>query len=135
MIKGSCLCQGVQFSINGNTSDIGHCHCSKCRKVSGVNSNGVILVSAKKLSWQCGQELVKVYQMPDGWTSTFCNSCGSPLPMLGANGKIYWVPIGVLDDDPGVAVAQHIFVASKASWDVITDGVPQYDEFAPTAEL
>jgi hypothetical protein len=34
----------------------------------------------------------------------------------------------LLDDDTGVEVAHHIFVGDKASWDVIGDDAPQYDE-------
>ena len=131
MIRASCLCDGIRFTINGRTSEIGHCHCSKCRKVSGGNSNGVLIVAAKNVEWMGGRELIRAYAMPDGWTSTFCGTCGSPAPMLGANGKLYWVPVGLLDDDPGVAVAQHIYVGSKASWEVIGDDAPQYHEEAP----
>ena len=131
MIIGSCLCQGVKFSIDGKHSEIGQCHCSKCRKVSGTNSNAVLLTAAKNFTWMFGYELLKVYEMPDGWKSTFCSTCGCPLPMIGAEGKLLWVPAGLLDDDPGVSVVQHIFVGSKASWDVISDDAAQFDEEAP----
>ena len=134
MIKGSCLCEGVRFKIDGKVSEIGHCHCSKCRKVSGSNSNGVLITASKSFAWDKGLDLVKTYSMPDGWQSTFCSECGCPLPMIGAEGKLMWVPVGLLDDDPGVGVAQHIFVGSKASWEVIGDQAPQYEEDAPNAK-
>ncbi len=51
--------------------------------------------------------------------------------MIGAEGKLFWVPAGLLDDDPGVGVVQHIFAGSKADWDVIGDDAPQFDEAAP----
>ena len=38
------------------------------------------------------------------------------------------VALGVLDDDPGIRVPCHIFVASKAPWFEITDGLPQHAE-------
>jgi hypothetical protein len=41
------------------------------------------------------------------------------------------VPAGVLDDDPGVKVAGHIFVGSKAPWDEIAGSAPQFDEGPP----
>lgn len=131
MVKGSCLCGGVTISINGKVSDIGYCHCSKCRKVSGVNSNGVLMTAAKSFQWLSGEELVNTYSMQDGWTSTFCKQCGCPLPMTAPNGKLLWIPIGMLDDEPKVSVAEHIYVGSKASWEVIGDAAPQYDENSP----
>ena len=41
---------------------------------------------------------------------------------------LYNIPAGLLDDDTGVEVAHHIYVGDKASWDVIGDDAPQYDE-------
>jgi len=132
MIKGSCLCGRIAFGIDGKYSDIGHCHCSKCRKVSGSNSNAVLITSAKSMTWLRGAEHVKVYEMSDGWKSTFCAECGCPVPMLGARGKLYWVPAGALDDDPCVPVARHIYVSDKASWEMIGGDAPQYGREAPS---
>jgi hypothetical protein len=39
MIRGSCLCGAIQIEITGKTTELGKCHCSLCRKVSGVASN------------------------------------------------------------------------------------------------
>jgi hypothetical protein len=38
------------------------------------------------------------------------------------------LPMGTLDDDPGVRPASHIFTASKAPWETIRDGLPQFAE-------
>ena len=43
----------------------------------------------------------------------------------------YGVPLGILDDDPGVRPEFHNFVGSKASWFEITDDLPQNVRFAP----
>ena len=46
-----------------------------------------------------------------------------------------WNPQGVticmgsFYDDPGVRPSGHIFVGSKATWDEITDDLPQADEW------
>mgnify|MGYP006370777225 CR=1 FL=1 len=41
------------------------------------------------------------------------------------------VPAGSLDTNPGIEPAAHIFVASKAAWDRITDSLPQFDAMPP----
>src|SRR3546814_4941165 len=47
----------------------------------------------------------------DGWASRFCRTCGSPAPHTNRDQKIYFVPVGLLDDDPGIrGYAAHIFV-------------------------
>ena len=42
------------------------------------------------------------------------------------------VPMGALDDDPGVAATGHIFVGSKAPWFEISDDLPRYPEGPPS---
>ncbi|MGH8286041.1 MAG: GFA family protein, partial [Steroidobacteraceae bacterium] len=36
MIRGSCLCGGVRFEIDGPVGRASHCHCSMCRKAHGA---------------------------------------------------------------------------------------------------
>ena len=55
MTRGSCLCGGVVFEIDGKTTDIGMCHCSKCRKVSGVASNASLMIPKEGLKWLAGE--------------------------------------------------------------------------------
>ena len=131
MPRGSCLCGGIAFEITGDVPGIGQCHCSLCRKVSGVGSTATIAVSADRLKWICGQDLVQEFQRPSGYGSSFCRVCGSPAPDANPSRTRYGVPVGVLDDDPGAKVVEHIHVGSKASWEIIGDDAPQFQENGP----
>ncbi|MBC7493053.1 MAG: GFA family protein [Novosphingobium sp.] len=130
-ISGSCLCGQIRFAIDGKIGPVGQCHCSKCRKVSGTDGNAVFYTAAANFRWLMGQDEIRTYRIPGGggWQSSFCATCGSPMPHTGGEGKIYFVPAGLLDDDPGFrGYAAHIFVGSKAPWVCISDTAPQYDE-------
>ncbi len=130
-IKGSCLCGGVAFEISGKPGPIGQCHCSKCRKVSGTDGNAVFYARAEQLNWLRGEELIRIFQVPNGngWRSTFCSVCGSPAPQMDNAARSYFVPAGLMDDDTGHrGYAAHIFVGSKAPWSMILDGAPKYVE-------
>lgn len=127
MIRGSCLCEAVRFELSGDTTQIGMCHCSKCRKVSGVASNANLMVGRDGLRWIAGESHVTKFALPSGWGVWRCASCGSPVPMLHPGGGAYWVPAGLLDSDAGVGVAGHIFVGSKAPWDEIGGDAPQLE--------
>lgn len=131
MPRGSCLCGGIVFEITGDVPGIGQCHCSLCRKVSGVGSTAAIAVSAAQLTWISGQDLVEEFQRPSGYGNSFCRVCGSPAPDANWSRTRYGVPVGLLDDDPGAKVLEHIHVASKASWEIIGDDAPQYQENGP----
>lgn len=130
-ITGSCLCGAVAFAIEGKIGPAGQCHCSKCRKVSGTDGNAVFYTAVGSFRWLRGEADVARFVVPesDGWTSSFCRTCGSPAPHADPGGKIYFVPVGLLDDNPGFrGYAAHIFVESKAPWVRITDDAPQYTE-------
>jgi hypothetical protein len=130
-VKGSCLCGGIAFEITGKTGPIGQCHCSKCRKVSGTDGNAVFYARSDNLNWLRGSDLVRTYLVPNGngWQATFCGVCGSPVPHTDNAGKVYFVPAGLLDDDPGHrGYAAHIYVGSKAPWSILSDDAPKYVE-------
>jgi hypothetical protein len=131
MIRGRCLCEGVAFEIDGDITEIGMCHCSKCRRVSGVASNAEFMTAKNNLKWASGEDLIQRFQLDSGWRVWFCSRCGSTLPKLHPSGGAYWVPAGLVEGDPGVRVAGHIYVASKAAWDEIGGSAPQFDESFP----
>lgn len=125
-MKGHCLCGTVRFEILEASTPIGMCHCSKCRRVSGVASNAELMVAKEQLVWQAGEESLSHFSLPDGWSTAFCTTCGSPAPKLHPSGGAWWVPAGLLDQPTGLRVAGHIFVGSKADWEEIGGTAPQY---------
>jgi hypothetical protein len=131
MLQGRCLCGGVTFEITGEVPGVTLCHCSLCRQVSGVGSTATIWIKAEQLRWITGQELVQEFQRPSGYGTSFCRTCGSPAPDPNRSRTIYGIPIGVLAGNPPLKVTEHIFVRSKAEWDVIGDAAPCHDEFPP----
>jgi hypothetical protein len=128
MVRGSCLCGGIRFEYARAVTGVGLCHCSLCRKVSGSASNAVILVPEADLKWLSGEELRQTFVKPTGWSTTFCRTCGSPVPAKYGGATAYLVPAGLVDDDPGLRISGHIFVGSKAPWDEIGGSAPQFQE-------
>lgn len=128
-IHGSCLCGEICFVVEGKFGPAGQCHCSKCRKVSGTDGNAVFYAATNSFCWIKGEDNIGTYEVPgqNGWRSSFCRTCGSPTPHADRDSKIFFIPAGLLDDDPGFrGYAAHIHVGSKAPWVCITDGAPQF---------
>ena len=88
-------------------------------------SNANLMASRDNFKWISGESEITKFEMTDGWGPWRCSVCGSPVPKLHPGGGAYWVPVGLLESDPGVRIAGHIFVASKAPWDEIAGDGPQ----------
>lgn len=127
MIRGSCLCKRVRFEIQGQLGPTSHCHCSMCRKATGAAFGTYAEVKIENLKIVSGAEVIMRYRSSPGVERTFCARCGSTLQFVSEKnpGKVE-IALGTLDDDPGIKVPRHIFVASKAPWFEITDGQPQF---------
>lgn len=121
MIIGKCNCEAVQFAILSEPKDIYMCHCSICRKATGTNGIGVLVVNNSDFQWQKGQDAVATWKKPNSdWQTWFCKSCGSKVP--GDNdSERKFIPVGLIKDDKGLSVTHHIWVDSKAHWDEIGD--------------
>jgi hypothetical protein len=122
-MKGSCLCGAVSFEITGTLPAPTACHCSQCRKHSGhfeastdISRSALTIYGAGKITW---------YQSSQKARRGFCSTCGSSL---------FWDPIGkdwtavamgAFDGPTNTKLAKHIFVADKADYYDLGDGVPQ----------
>ncbi|HBJ70201.1 GFA family protein [Alcaligenes faecalis] len=131
-MKGSCLCQGVVFEIEGAVTDLLYCHCSMCRKSHGSAFRARGKVKTKEFHWRRGQELLRFYESSPGEHRGFCSRCGSNiLTKFDQKPGELGLALGVLDDDPVARPTCHVFVGSKAPWHEISDELPQYEAFPP----
>lgn len=129
MLKGSCLCDGIHYEIDGDLGPTMICHCGKCRKSNGSAFAVNAVVNVSEFHIVKGQELVAEFESTPGVFRTFCKQCGSPLfSRRPSMPDVYRLRIGTLDTPVDVKPAAHIFVSSKAGWDCINDDIPQYDE-------
>jgi hypothetical protein len=130
--EGSCLCGGIQFGVSSPLPGIIQCHCSLCRKSSGAAGIATLSVPASQFSWICGEDLVATYERPTGYGNVFCKVCGSPAPEAHPVRQRYRIPAGLLTDSAELRVAEHIYVGSKAHWEVIAGDAPRFDEDSPS---
>jgi len=127
VIRGSCLCGGVRFTVKPPFVRAGHCHCSRCRKHSGSAACTQALVARAQFTLLQGEELIRVYGAGEGAVKAFCSVCGASL--FGGkwpHGRLISIRMGSFDDDPGIRPQFHTFVDSRAPWDCISDDLPRF---------
>ena len=134
-MRGKCLCGLVEFEIVGVVPKLYQCHCSLCRKQGGASSNTAAIIGKEHFRWVGGQEHISSWVKDTGFRSDFCSNCGSPVPNPLRSTPYYWVPAGLLEGDVQLKVSAHLFVGSKASWDVIPSPGKQYETMPELSEL
>jgi len=136
-VKGSCLCGGIRYEIDRDGfGKVVNCHCSMCRKATGAAFRTRVAVSTTAFRWLAGEDLLSRYESSPGETRTFCRVCGATLATLFRDRPhTMGLPLGTLDDDPGVRPLANVYVDSKAPWFEITDGLPCFPEGLTAAQL
>ena len=126
-LRGSCLCGGMKYEVDGPIGPVVNCHCSMCRKATGAAFRTRAAVPASSFRWLAGENLLAGYESSPGETRTFCRVCGATLATLFRDRPDeIGLPLGTRDDDPGVRPEAHVYVDSKAPWFEITDDLPRF---------
>ena len=126
-ITGECFCGEVKYQVDGRLHDARSCHCSRCRKAFSAQASAYALVNAQDFQWLSGEDLLTSYVGEHGFGLQFCHQCGSTLCGI-LDGTIHGLTLGCLNDDPEIEIVKHIYVGSKAQWEVIPEDVPQFNE-------
>ena len=130
MLSGSCLCGNVRYEIDGKPRFMYQCHCSKCRAGSGASFVTNIIVDTVNFRITAGKECLTPIESSPQKFRYFCSACGSPIYSHGEKTKhVVTIRCGTLQQDPGVRVAHHAFVDSKAEWIDICDQLPKFAEW------
>jgi hypothetical protein len=81
-------------------------------------------------------QTLREYESSPGKFRAFCSRCGSPLyAYIDTTREILRLRLGSLDTDFSKQPRAHTFVSDKASWEPITDDIPQFPEWAPPSVL
>ncbi len=133
MITGECFCGSIRYQVEGALRDARSCHCSRCRKAFSAQASAYALVEASEFRWLQGAELLTTYATQPGFGLQFCSRCGSTLCGI-HNGVVHGITLGCLNEDPQIEIGYHIFVGSKAAWELLPAGVITYAEGRPSAQ-
>lgn len=129
-ISGECFCGSITYEITGKLRDARSCHCSRCRKAFSSQASSYAEVNAEEFRWLAGKELLTTYNSKQGFGLQFCSRCGSTLCGV-YQGDVHGVTLGCINGDPDIEIGRHIYVGSKASWEVIPEGVVLFNGESP----
>jgi hypothetical protein len=126
VLTGGCFCGRVRYAIGAPLHAARSCHCSRCRKAFSGAGSAYAEIEPGSLTWVTGKSALVSYETAPGWGLSFCGTCGSTVTGT-RNGEVHGVTLGCVDGDPGVQIAMHLYVGSRAAWDHIGGNAPQFE--------
>ncbi len=127
--SGGCLCGKVRFTTRGPLREVVFCHCSQCRRQSGlyyaatsIPADRLSLDGAEHLTWYAASSFAK---------RGFCGTCGSLLFWKPDDEPRYAVLAGAFDRPEALHPGYHICTDGRAGFYAIGDGLPQYPGDGP----
>jgi hypothetical protein len=124
------MCGKLRYEVRGAPRVTYYCHCGICRKQSGSSFATNVVVRRADFAIVAGEEMLTSFQSSPQLRRYFCSACGSPIYSHGDKyPHIVALRCGTLDTDLPLRPSVHAFVASKANWDEIMDGLPQHAEY------
>jgi hypothetical protein len=132
-VSGGCLCGSVRYTVNKAAKCVIHCHCSRCRKGHASLTTSCAIVNCGDLTIDQGSDnLITFTQQPEVQRK-FCRTCGCSLLYYEDElpDKVFYYP-ATLDEGihPGhpKGSEHHIYVDSKAEWELFETSLPWHDE-------
>lgn len=126
---GGCLCGKVRFTTTGPLRDVIFCHCSQCRRQSGlyfaatsVAASALSLTGVEHITWFASSDFAK---------RGFCSCCGTILFWKPNAEARYAILAGAFDDPGCLHPGAHICTAGRPHFYRIDDGQPQYEGDGP----
>lgn len=122
VVRGSCFCGAVEFTVSGKPEAMGYCHCESCRHWSAGPVNAFSLWKPDALEVMKGADQIASYHKTPRSHRKWCRTCGGHLftehPQWGLV-DVYAALIPGLAFEPGVHVNYQEAVLH------IHDGVPK----------
>jgi hypothetical protein len=126
---GSCLCGAVTYRTSGPLREIVFCHCSQCRRQTGlyyastnVADADIVVEGGDHLTW---------YHSSEKGRRGFCKHCGSAMFWKYEGQSHISVQAGSVDQPTELVRGYHIFCADKGDFYEIDDGLPQFRKDSP----
>lgn len=126
LLSGQCLCGSVQYSVQNEFEYALNCHCSQCRRSTSAAFKSLAGIPSSKIFLKNDHGSLLIFGNTQAAHDVRCRHCGSLMYSVVREGAYVHLAMGTLSEVPSIAPTMHIFVASKAEWYEITDGLPQH---------
>ena len=127
MIKGSCLCGGVQYEYDGELTELAVCHCEMCKRAQGTPFVTNSPIKSERFRIVTGKDLLKAYFSSEKKQRVFCVNCGSPLYSQRIDiPEVLRLRVGTVTSGKIPPPDYQQYCESVSDWFVLSDDMPRY---------
>lgn len=129
MIKGSCLCGGVEYTYGKAINEVAVCHCNQCKRAQGTPFVTNAPVAESQFTFIKGSGLIKEYFSSPNKRRVFCSECGSPLFSQRTDmPEVIRLRLGTITEGVIPEPSYEIYCESKSDWYDSKKERPKYKE-------
>jgi hypothetical protein len=125
ILEGGCLCGGLRFAVEGETSWCAHCHCRMCQKAHGAGYVTWVGVADQRFSISLGASNLKWFASSPGAQRGFCGKCGSSMFFRSNRwpGETH-ITLANFDGPIDRQPQGHVYYASHVEWMPVDESLP-----------
>lgn len=118
MLKGSCLCGAVQYTLLSEPKKVSHCYCTMCQKQHGAAFATYASLPKEDLVYKAGEDCLASYHSSESIVRKFCKHCGSNIEWTGSKEYPDWtsVTMATLDTPYKPKQIVDIYTDSRCCW-------------------
>ena len=131
VIRGACLCGGIEVDVTALAGAVVYCHCSQCRKTAGAPFLAVVPVLRVDFELRDPQRLLAQHRASSNKARYFCGRCGAPIYSHRDGAETVRVRAGILELPATVARGGHIYCADVPAWAEFQDDLPRHPALEP----
>lgn len=132
MIKGSCLCQEVQYEYTQEITEVAICHCNQCKRAQGTPFVTNAPIQAQHFAFTQGESLVKEFFSSPNKRRVFCANCGSPFYSQRTDmAETIRLRLGTVTEGHIPEPVYEIYAESKSDWYCEDASRPNYEQNKP----
>lgn len=125
--EGGCLCGAIRYTLHGEPTYSGNCHCRSCQRAIGAGF--VTWVGVKSENFEVTKGEITYCETSLGMHRGFCGRCGTSL----TGGGDDWSDIGVtaacLDNPEVVKPESNVYLSHRQPWVIVDESLRNYDQF------
>lgn len=124
--EGGCLCGAIRYTMKGDPSYSGNCHCRSCQRAIGAGFVTWVGIEPENFEVTCGK--ITHCATSPGVQRGFCCRCGTSLTFTGDDWNDVAITAASLDDPAIAKPASNVYLNHRQPWVVIDESLRKYDQ-------